>query len=314
MQPSFAWARSCLASAKYHASIDIVLECIDNLAKIKDEGAVKIAIIGCGNLGTSLARGLLRSKENDLQLRLCDRSMDKSASINAEFPDAKLFTTSDPREAALDADVVVIAVKPKDVQTTVQYMRDSLRADALLVSCASGIEVATIDSALGKQAAVARAMPNTAVSVGAGTTGIFLSENCENARDQVRLKRVFGALSGVRVVDHEEALHAVTALSGSGPAFVLVMMEAMIEAGVRAGLSRKEAEFFAKGAFKAAHALVEHSHLPPADLRAHITSPAGTTAEGLYWLEKGHFRATIMQAIDETVMRSEELASPGFMR
>lgn len=281
---------------------------------IFEECTVKIAIIGCGNLGTSLARGLLRSKESDLQVRLCDRTVQKAEAFAQDFVGRDISSTSDPREAVRGADVVVIAVKPKDVHKMLTHMRESLGADALLISCATGIDVAAIEASLGRRAAIARAMPNTAMSVAAGTTGFFLGPNCDPKRDEERILRIFGVLSDVRSVAHEEALHAVTALSGSGPAFVLVMLESMIEAGIRAGLSRREAEFFAKGAFKAVHYLVTHSDRSASELRAQITSPAGTTAEGLYCLEKGAFRATIMDAIDETVLRSEELALPGMPR
>ena len=269
---------------------------------------MKIAIVGCGNLGTSLARGLLRSKENEIQLRLCDRSVAKTDRIVGEYLNKEVFTTTDPREAARGADVVIIAVKPKDVHKTLLHLKESLGAETLLVSCATGVEVSDMENTLGRRAAIARAMPNTAVSVWAGTTGIFLGPHCDVARDENRLKHVFGAISDVRAVSDEDLLHAVTGLCGSGPAFVLVMLEAMTEAGVRSGLSRSDAEFFAKGAFKAATALMHHSDLPPAGLRAQITSPGGTTIEGLYCLEKGGFRSVVMEAVDEAVLRSEELA------
>jgi pyrroline-5-carboxylate reductase len=268
---------------------------------------VKIAIIGCGNLGTSLARGLLRSKEHDLRLRLCDRTPAKTDGLLGEFLGAEIYTTLDPREAVKGADVVVIAVKPKDMDETLEHIRAALGADTLLVSCASGIEVSYIEEALGRKIAVARAMPNTAVSVAAGTTGLFLGQHCDVKRDEARLNRVFAILSDCRVVESEDVLHAVTALSGSGPAFVLLMLEAMVEAAVRAGLPRKEAIFFANGAFKAAHALVAHGDFSPSELREHITSPAGTTADGLYRLEKAGFRGIVMDAIDETILRSVDL-------
>jgi pyrroline-5-carboxylate reductase len=269
---------------------------------------MKIAIIGCGNLGTSLARGLLRAKEAEIELHLCDRSIAKIERIAGEFPNKKMLVTSDPREAARGAEVVVIVVKPKDMHKCLEYMHESIAAETLIISCAAGIETQAMEEALGHKAAIARAMPNTALSVGAGTTGAFLGPNCIAERDEKRLRLIFGAISDVDIVPKEDSLHTVAALAASGPAFVLVMLEAMIEAGVRSGLSRKDAEFFAKGAFKGATALMLQSDLSPSDLRAQITSPGGMTAQGLYCLEKGQFRATVMDAVEWASLRSEDLA------
>lgn len=269
---------------------------------------MRIAIIGCGNLGTSLARGLLRAKETEVELRLCDKSIAKTERITGEFSNREIFVTSDAREAARSAEVVVIVVKPKDVHKCLNYMRESIAADTLIISCAAGIEVQAMEESLGRKAAFARAMPNTALSVGAGTTGAFLGPNCIAERDEKRLRLVFGAISDVDIIPKEDSLHTVAALAASGPAFVLVMLEAMIDAGVRSGLSRRDAEFFAKGAFKGATALMLHSDLSASDLRAQITSPGGMTAQGLYFLEKGHFRATVMDAVEEASIRSEELS------
>jgi len=269
---------------------------------------MKIAIIGCGNLGTSLARGLLRAKETGIELQVCDRGIAKTDRIVGEFPNREVFATRDPREAARGAEVVVITVKPKDVHQCLQDLQESIGAETLIISCAAGIEVKAMEEAIGGKTAIARAMPNTALSVGAGTTGAFLGPNCVSERDEKRLKSVFGAISDVDIVPIEDSLHTVAALAASGPAFVLMMLEAMIDAGVRSGLSRRDAEFFAKGAFKGATALMLQSDLSASDLRAQITSPGGMTAQGLYSLEKGHFRATVMDAVEEASIRSEELS------
>ncbi len=268
---------------------------------------MKIALIGCGGLGTSLALGLLRSNLAGLQLRLCDHNQSKMDLIVSEFPLLKITTSLFVKNVVKDAEIVIVVVKPKDLERTLLQLKDDLSAHALLVSCAAGISTDYIEKVIGKKCAVARAMPNTAVAVAGGIVGTFLGANCDAKRDEERINYIFAVLGAVRAVHAEEALHAVTAISGCGPAFALLFLEALIDAGVRAGLSRSEADFFAKGALRSASVLVDHVGLPPSDLRAQITSPGGVTAEGLYQLERLSFRHAIMEAVDASKKRSEQI-------
>ncbi|MDA0712553.1 MAG: pyrroline-5-carboxylate reductase [bacterium] len=268
---------------------------------------VKIALIGCGSLGTSLALGLLRSKQINFDLSLCDHNQFKMDLIAGEFTDKKVQVSLFAKNIAKDADIVILAVKPKDAKLTLTQIKDVLSPQTILVSCLAGISIEAISQVIIKKIPIARAMPNTAVSVAGGTVGLLLGPNCQTERDEARLKEVFGVLGAVRTVKSEESLHAVTALSGSGPAFTLLFLESLIDAGVRAGLSRLEAEFFSKGALRAAMVLVDNVNLPPSELRAQITSPAGVTAEGLYVLERCSFRSAVMDAVKSAKQRSEEI-------
>jgi pyrroline-5-carboxylate reductase len=268
---------------------------------------VKIALIGCGGLGTSLALGLLRSNTAGLELRLCDHHQSKMNLIASEFPLLKIVTSLFAKNVAKGAEIVIVAVKPKDVERTLLQLKDDLGAQALLVSCAAGIQTQFIEKVIGKKCSVARAMPNTAVAVAGGIVGIFLGTNCDVQRDEERMNHIFGVLGAVRAVYAEESLHVVTALSGCGPAFALLFLEALVDAGVRSGLSRSEADFFAKGALRSASVLVDHVGLPPSELRAQITSPGGVTAEGVYQLERLSFRHAIMEAVDASKKKSEQI-------
>lgn len=270
---------------------------------------MKVALIGCGALGAAIARGLLRAKKDQFELRICDRNKGKISALNEQFSQKNIVVTTQAREAVLGADAILIVVKPKDVCHAAAKLRDDLKPDSLVISCAAGIEIQAISEAIGRKIPIARAMPNTAVSISKGTTGVFLGPDCAPARDEVRLHRIFGALGNVRSLNNEDALHVVTALSGSGPAFAILFLESMIEGGVRAGLVRGESDFFSRGALQAAAALIENGILPPSDLRAQITSPAGTTAEGLYMLEKAGFRQAIMDAVEAAFKRSHELTT-----
>lgn len=260
-------------------------------------------------MGSALAIGLLKSNEA-FELRLCDRNAAKLEGIAQMFPDRGLVTAAQPREILPGVDVVLLCTKPKDLVGAVSQMRDELPASCLLVSVAAGIELEAIESALGRRIAVARAMPNTAVAVLAGTTGLILGKHADSARDEVRLARLFGAIGRVKFVPNEAAMHVVAALSGSSPAYVFMLLEALIDAGVHAGLYRSQSEFFARGAIRAAGALADDSMMPATDLRAQITSPGGTTTEGVFSLEKAGFRGSIMDAVAQTVQKSKEIAKP----
>jgi pyrroline-5-carboxylate reductase len=253
---------------------------------------VKVAILGVGGLGSALAHGLVGKVE---ALALSDRHPEKLT----PFSGAALLT-ADPLEAARGADVVVLAVKPKATAELAAAISAAVAPGALLVSCAAGIPVSSLPGA------AARAMPSIGASRGASTTAVFLGPRCVPERDRPRVVEVFAAVGKVREVPDEAWLHAVTAVAASGPAFLLVAVEALVDAGVEAGLPRTDALAFAAGAIQAAAARLDDG-VEPANLRALVTSPAGTTAAGLAALEKGAVRAAFLDAVRAAVARSKEL-------
>lgn len=255
----------------------------------------KVAIIGVGGLGGALAEGLLT---RGAELSLCDRHAEKLARFVG-----RAETHLEPGDAVTAADVVVLAVKPKVTPATCKQVVARAPLGALVVSCAAGVPVAGLPS----DGPTARAMPNIGASRGVSTTAVFLGPRAERERDLARLAEVFSAVGAVREVPDEAWLHAVTAVAASGPAFLLLAVEALVDAGVEAGLPRADALAYAAGALRAAGARLEEG-LEPAALRTEVTSPAGTTAAGLAALEAHGGRAAFQHAVRAAVTRARELA------
>jgi pyrroline-5-carboxylate reductase len=259
---------------------------------------MKVAIVGVDGLGGALARGLSRS---GIELALCDRHPEKLAAVDVRFA-----TNADATTTVAGADVVLLCVKPKATVALASSLAPALLADALVVSCAAGVSTGALAAALPSHA-VARAMPNVGAAAGASATGVFLGPRCDGARDRARLRTVFDAVGSTHEVLDEELLHAITAVGGSGPAFVLVVIEALIDAGIEQGLARADALAFASGALRAAAARVADG-TEPAEVRAQITSPGGTTAAGLARLEERAVRAAFLDAVRSATARSRERA------
>jgi pyrroline-5-carboxylate reductase len=258
---------------------------------------MKTAIVGCGGLGAALARGLVGKCE----LTLVDRHPEKLAPFFQSFRTRVLF---DPVEGARGADVVLLCVKPAATRALAASLEGVLVPDALLVSCAAGIELRALRP---RGLPVARAMPNIGAAEAASTTAVFFGPGCALPRDRERIDEIFGAVGTVRVVPDESWLHLATAIAASGPAFLLIAVEALVEGGVLHGLPREDALTFATGALRAAAARLEEG-VEPSALRAQVTSPNGTTAAGLARLDAADVRAAFVDAVAAAVARSRELA------
>jgi pyrroline-5-carboxylate reductase len=263
---------------------------------------LRVALIGCGNLGSALAKGLARHPE--VELVVCDHSLDKVA---AAIGGSTAKGEPDADKAVAFAAAVLIAVKPGAVAPLLRQIKGNLADEALLVSCAAGLPLAFLEAAAGSRP-IARAMPNTGAAHEASTTAIALNQYCNYVRDRERLETIFGVIGETREVRVEAHMHHATALAGSGPAFFLLALEAMTDAGLAAGLTREEADLFARGALRAASKVADNEHEHPAVLRARITSPGGTTIAGLGALEKGGARGAYWDAVWTALLRSKELA------
>lgn len=264
---------------------------------------LSVLLVGCGGLGGALARGL--GQVPGIELTLLDRTPDKAERLRAHAPRARI--AHDLASAVARVEVAVFAVKPRGVAAALSEAAQHCRPGTLLVSCAAGVSLAALE-AVRQGSAVARVMPNVGAAHQACTTGVLLGAGCEESRDFQRIEAIFGAVGQVRRLRDEAHLHAVTALSGSGPAFLLLALEAMEDAGVAQGLTREEARFFAGGACRAAAALVAEGIHEPASLRAQITSPGGTTIAGLAELEMRAARGAFLSAVSVASERSRSLS------
>jgi pyrroline-5-carboxylate reductase len=260
-----------------------------------------LALLGGGKMGEALLGGLLDAGWDAGALAVAEVDADRRRVLEERFPGIRVAPS--PAWAVSDAEVVVVAVKPGDVTTALEQSLPSLGADVLVLSIAAGVRLATVEAVVGERPVV-RAMPNTAALVGRAATAIAAGRHATEAHLALA-ERVLGAV-GVVVRVPETHLDAVTALSGSGPAYVFLVAEALIDAGVLTGLPRPVAETLTRETLLGAATLLA-DHESPEALRAAVTSPGGTTAAGLHVLEQRGVRAAILDAVRAAAARSREL-------
>jgi pyrroline-5-carboxylate reductase len=259
---------------------------------------VRLQIVGGGRMGEALLAGLLASKWAPTdELAVVERLEDRRSALAEAFPGVAVL------DRPTSCDGALLAVKPGDVGETCREI--ALAGARRVVSIAAGVTTPALEAALGSGIAVVRAMPNTPAVVGVGASAIAAGVSADDA-DLDWATSVLEAV-GVVVRVAEKELDAVTGLSGSGPAYVFLVAESLIEAGVLVGLTREVAEVLAVQTLLGSARLLESSDEHAASLRAGVTSPGGTTAAGLHALETGGVRAAILDAVKAATERSREL-------
>jgi pyrroline-5-carboxylate reductase len=265
----------------------------------------RIGFLGAGNMATALVRGLLHGGVRPEQVILGDVSKARLDKVQSEHPG--LLSTTDNTEVCRFADVVVLAVKPQIVDKVLPQIAPGWRAESLMVSVAAGVSTAAIESKLPAGARVIRTMPNTAATVLAGATAICRGTHATD-EDVALAERLFGAI-GRSVVLDETLIDAVTGLSGSGPAYVMLIIEALADGGVKVGLHRDTALMLAaQTVFGSAKLLLETGE-HPGRLKDMVTSPGGTAIAGLHTLEAGGLRTTLINAVEAATNRAAELGA-----
>lgn len=263
----------------------------------------KLGIIGAGKMGEAILQGVLAKhlmEAGDILLSDCHarhlEDLEKRYGVR---------TFQDNGMVAAECDTVILAVKPKTVAEVVTAIAPALKEGCLLVSIAAGVVLNLIESKVSGGVGVIRAMPNLAMSVGEGMTVLSPGRNATEA--QVRTATDIFAATGRVAVLEEQHMDAVTGLSGSGPAYVFLIIESLAEGGVKLGLPREVATLLASqtvlGAAKTVLVTGEH----PAKLKDNVTTPAGTTIEGLLELEEGGLRVTLIKAVVKAAERSRQL-------
>src|SRR5712692_8786048 len=263
----------------------------------------KIGVIGAGKIGSAILRGMIRA---DLVHKDQVMASDVSAALRQSVAtELGIKVTPDNGKVCDFADIVILAVKPQIVDPVVKELAKKLAKEKLLVSVAAGVPLERIEKNLAKGARVVRVMPNIPCVVGAGAS-CYAGGAHATAVDLTRVGSILNSF-GVGLPLEEKYLDAVTGLSGSGPAFVFLFIESLADGGVQVGLSRDVALKLAlqTGYGSARMALESGKHL--GELRDEVTSPGGTTIAGLYALEKGGMRGTVMEAVLQATRRSREL-------
>ena len=272
-------------------------------------GGAKLALIGGGKMGGTIAArvietGLLPAS----RVVVSDPDPGIGPRIEARLgKGASPAVVNDPVAAVQRASTVLLAVRPQDMPAAMDLLRGHLTLEQLVVSIAAGVELQTLQLGL-RHAAIIRVMPNTPAQVGQGISAWIATEEVTEAQ-KAEARGILGAIGREFEVDRERVIDMVTAVSGSGPAWVMLMLEAMIDAGVQIGLRPEWARELALQTMAGSAELMRETGMHPAQLRNMVTTPAGTTAAGLYAMEKGGLRAAIMSGIAAAYERCLELGA-----
>jgi pyrroline-5-carboxylate reductase len=263
---------------------------------------MRIAFIGGGNMASALVGGLLKNGFDSARIAVVEVDPGARDRMQAEF---RVHATSDSSQAVNASTVIVLAVKPQQLREVAQHLRPLLSGQ-LLVTIAAGIRTADLSRWLGGYARVVRVMPNTPALVRAGVSALYAMPGV-SADDRRQAESILLAVGATLWVEREDLLDAVTAVSGSGPAYVFYFMEAMEQAAAELGLTPEQARQLTQQTFMGAASLAQQSSDPPGVLRARVTSKGGTTERALQSLEGDAVKASIARAIRHAAQRSREL-------
>jgi pyrroline-5-carboxylate reductase len=263
-----------------------------------------IAIIGAGNMGTALIRGILTANLTSAKkIYASGTRIDKLDKLAKEFG---INVTINNKDAARNADIVILCIKASVIRSVLDEMRKVLHKGQFVISIAAGVTTASMEKIVGKNIPIARCMPNIASTVGLGSTAISFGKHVQAAQHDVAIK-IFEAVGDVVVVG-EQHLDAVTGLSGSGPAYIYMVIEALIDGGVKMGLPRDISTKLAIQTVLGSAKLVKESNVHPAILRDQVTTPGGTTINAIHELESHGLRSMLIDAVATATTRSRELS------
>ena len=263
-----------------------------------------IAIIGAGNMGTALIRGILEAKLTaPKKVWASGTRIEKLEKLGAEFG---INVTTSNKDAAKHADIVILCVKASVIRSVLDEMHKVLHKGQFVISIAAGVTTASMEKIIGKNIPVARSMPNIASTVGLGATAVAFGAHVHATQHDVAVK-IFEAVGDVVIVG-EQHLDAVTGLSGSGPAYIYMVIEALIDGGVKMGLPRDISTKLAIQTVLGSATLVKGSNVHPAILRDQVTTPGGTTINAIHELESHGLRSMLIDAVATATRRSKELS------
>ncbi len=263
----------------------------------------RIAIIGPGVMAEAVISGLIRNQITAAKnITAAGPRTDRGADLVNRFG---ICFTSDNAEAVADADIVILAIKPQKVKAVLAGLRGKIPRSALVLSIIAGASIQMISAGLEHEITV-RAMPNTPAQIGRGITVWTTSSQVDETQSALA-RQILQALGEEIFVEEESYLDMATALSGTGPAYVFLFMEALIDAGVHLGFPRRIAEQLVMQTLRGSVEYYAQKKDHPAHLRNEVTSPGGTSAAALYYLEKAGFRTALSRAIWAAYERSQEL-------
>jgi pyrroline-5-carboxylate reductase len=263
-----------------------------------------ITFIGGGNMASALISGLANPPRSDLEIRVVDTDERARARLQATF---ELSAFTDPVAAIRGADVVLLAIKPQSMPLVLRDLAGHIRPGQLLLSIAAGITIASLEKQLGQDLAVVRCMPNTPALIGHGITGMTAGRNC-SAQQRNLAEEIMAAAGEVVWLEDEALMDAVTAVSGTGPAYFFLLTEVLARTARDLGLPPATADRLAAVTCFGAGAMVATSPDEAEELRRRVTSPGGTTEAAMAVLESGGFRELMSRAVTAAEARSRELS------
>lgn len=263
----------------------------------------KVGIVGVGNMGESILKALLKSGIKKDDLCFAEAKKEKALSIGKTYGIRQVKKVA---ELTKRSDLVVVAVKPQDASKVLPFIASSMDDSKILVSIMAGVTISNILSLSGRPLKIVRMMPNIAVKVNQGVIGI--AAGADVAGEEIAsIKALFSCL-GLTIELGEELMDAETSLGASSPAFFLLFLEAMIDAGVKIGIPRDKSKAISMQVIKGTVAMLEEEQIHPALMREMITSPGGTTISGLAAMEDRAFRGIVIEAIERACQRAKELS------
>ena len=268
----------------------------------------RIAIIGAGSMGGAILSGLIAAGTSADSITASTATTESAKALSDKFA-VKSFaldaSASANAEAAKDADILLIAVKPAKVLATLEEIKASIKDGALVISVAAGVTTKAMEQAIGAKASVIRAMPNTPSIVGHGVTGIAKGASANDAQMAIA-KELFETVGQVLVVE-EDKINALSTISGSGPAYVFYFAEKLMTAAKKMGFSEKEANLMVRSTLLGSATLLAASSDSPETLRAQVTSPNGTTMQATARFDEANLEKVFIEATEAALARAIEL-------
>ena len=264
----------------------------------------KVGFIGCGNMGGALIKGFVSSEQvASKDIYVTDKNKEKVELLAHEYGVASCV---DAKELAKAVDFIILAVKPDMIAVVLEEVGADIIKNKILISIAAGVTIKSIKKSIGLDCRVVRVMPNTPALVGEGLSAICYGDSIKDEEKHF-IKQLFKSVGKVVEIE-EKHMNAITALSGSSPAYVFMFIEAMADAAVRMGITRDMAFAVAAQTVLGAAKMVLETGKHPGQLKDMVCSPSGTTIEAVYQLEKRGFRGTIMKAMGECFEKAEEMS------
>jgi pyrroline-5-carboxylate reductase len=264
----------------------------------------KLGFLGSGNMGEALVSGLVHSGSAQPQNIICtDIREERLEELHTRYG---VRTTTDNSEAVAASEVIVYAVKPQLMAEVLKETSDHLNISKVVISIAAGVPLRAIESLLHKELRLIRVMPNIAASVKESATALSAGKHARKEDIELAMA-IFNSVGKTVFLRENYLMDAITGLSGSGPAYIFIIVDALADAGVKMGLSRKDAQYLAAQTVLGAAKMLMETREHPGQLKDRVTSPGGTAIAGIHTLEKGGLRTTLINAVEAATQRSKEL-------